>query len=174
MMSVLTKHGGSFISPCFFICFTSCYAIQCNCMKKILALVFTFSITVLLIPGLVYGASLIPCGQPSGTPNIIVNGVSVVTTNQCGFNDLLILFNTIVTFLMFTVAVPLAALRFMYAGVILVLNPSKEESRTKAVNIFQGVGVGFLVMLGAYVLIKGVIYSFLTAEQITFMQFMFQ
>lgn len=136
---------------------------------RVVALSFAF----LLIPVFAYG-QLIPCGQPAGTPNIIVNGISVVTTNQCGFNDLIILMNTIIKFLLFTVAVPLTALGFMWAGASLVLNQEKEKAWSEAKERFENIAIGFGIMLGAYVLIKGVIYLFLTDAQITFMQLIFQ
>lgn len=127
-------------------------------MKKYLVSAFSFSIFVSLFVPLYASAQVgIPCDGP-----------------DCGFDDLIMLINNVIKFLIFAVAVPLAALRFMYAGAILVLNPNKEESKTKAVNIFQGVGIGFLVMLGAYVLIKTLLFAFLTDDQAGFMQFMFQ
>jgi hypothetical protein len=94
--------------------------------------------------------------------------------DPCEFNDLIVLANNIIKFLMFTVAVPLAALGFMWAGASLVLNQEKEKAWSEAKERFENIAIGFGIILGAYVLIKGVIYSFLTAEQITFMQFMFQ
>lgn len=140
--------------------------------KKIRVAVLSFAF--LLVPVFAYGESLIPCGQPAGTPNITVNGVSVVTTEPCEFNHLLVLSNTIIKFLMFTVAVPLAALGFMWAGANLVLNQEKEKAWSEAKGRFTDIAIGFGIMLGAYVLIKGVIFSFLAPDQITFMNFMFQ
>lgn len=127
-------------------------------MKKYLVPTLSFStLLVLFYPSLAFSQVGIPCDGP-----------------DCGFDDLIMLTNNVIKFLIFAVAVPLAALRFMYAGAILILSPNKEESKTKAVGIFQGVGVGFLVMLASYVLIKTVLFAFISDEQARFMQFMFQ
>lgn len=131
-------------------------------------------LTVLALPVVVYGASLIPCGQPAGTPAIIVGISPHVTTNPCQFNDLFILANLIIHFLLYDVAVPLAALGFMYAGGRLVIFQDKEGEWTKAKGIFEDIALGFGIILGAYVLIKTVLLAFLTTEQVTFMSFMFQ
>ncbi|MGB2580580.1 MAG: hypothetical protein WBC83_02700 [Minisyncoccia bacterium] len=126
--------------------------------KKIRAAVLSFA--VLAIPVVSMAQVGIPCEGTAADP--------------CEFNDLVVLANNIIKFLMFTVAVPLAALGFMWAGASLVLNQNKEGAWSEAKERFTDIAKGFGIMLGAYVLIKGVIYSFLTAEQITFMQFMFQ
>lgn len=93
---------------------------------------------------------------------------------NCTFNDLITLANRIIRFLMIDVAVPLAALGFMYAGARLVIFQNKEGEWTKAKEIFGDIALGFGIILGAYVLIKTVLFAFLSAEQVTFMQFMFQ
>lgn len=131
------------------------------------------SFAILVFPTIVYGASLIPCGQSAGTPDIIVNGVSYVTTNPCGFNDLIILANTIIHFLMIDVAVPLAALGFMYVGGRLVILQNKESEWEKAKEGFADIGKGFAIMLGAYVLIKTILFAFLDTSG-GFTLFLFQ
>ena len=127
--------------------------------KKNTAMILAFA--VLFVPMMAYGASLVPCGQPAGTPDIIVGGATYQTTNECGFNDLIVLANTIVRFLMYDVAVPLAAIGFMWAGGNLVLNQDKEGAWSDAKERFGNIAKGFGIMLGAYVLIKFVLYTFL-------------
>ncbi|HBB43779.1 MAG: hypothetical protein UW27_C0017G0090 [Parcubacteria group bacterium GW2011_GWA1_44_13] len=127
-------------------------------MKKTIGSVVSFFvISTIFLPMHMSAQVGIPCNGP-----------------DCGFDDLIMLVNNVIKFLIFAVAVPLAALRFMYAGALLILNPKKEEAKTKATGIFWGVGVGFAVMLGAYVVIKTILFAFLTDEQASFMQFMFQ
>lgn len=134
--------------------------------------VTVLSLAVLIVPTMAFGASLIPCGQPANTPNIIVGGVSYPTTNECGFNDLIILANAIISFLMYDVAVPLAALGIMWAGGKLVVSQNKESAWSEARGSFGDIGMGFLIMLGAFVLIKLVLFTFLSNDQIEFMKFM--
>lgn len=132
------------------------------------------SFAVLVIPSVAFGASLIPCGQPAGTDPIIVGNTSHVTTNECGFNDLIILANTIIRFLMIDVAVPLAALGFMWVGGNLVLNQNKEGAWSEAKESFGNIGMGFGIMLGAFVLIKLVLFTFLSDDQAKFVKFFFE
>jgi len=140
--------------------------------KKNAAMILAFA--VLIVPIMAYSASLIPCGQPAGTPDIIVGGATYQTTNECGFNDLIVLANTIVEFLMYSVSVPLAALGFVYAGARLVLFQDKEGEWTAAKSRFGDIALGFGIMIGAYVVIKTILFAFLTTEQANFMQFMLQ
>lgn len=93
---------------------------------------------------------------------------------DCTFNSLIILVNNIIKFLMFKVAVPLAALGFMWMGGKLVINQDKEGARNEAKQGFGLIITGFLIMLGAYVLIKTILFTFITDEQKVFIQFMFQ
>ena len=93
---------------------------------------------------------------------------------DCGFDDLIILANNIIKFLMFSVAVPLAAIGFMWMGAKMVLLPNKESAKTEAKDGAMLIVQGFAIMLGAYVFIKTILFAFLTDEQASFMQFMFQ
>lgn len=125
---------------------------------------FILSLSILFMPMAVYGASLIPCGQPAGTPDIVVNKTSFQTTNPCGFNDLIILANVIVSFLMYDIAVPLMAIAFMYTGARFILFQNKEEEREGAKKRAMDVLTGFGIMLGAYVLIKTILYQFINTS----------
>lgn len=129
--------------------------------KKTIATLF--SLAVFILPTIVYGANLIPCG------NVKVDNV---VTDMCTFDDLIRLANSIIRFLMYDVAVPLAALGFMYSGARLVLFQKKEGEWTSAKERFWDVAMGFGYMLGAYVLIKTVLFWFLSNDQIDFMKFM--
>ena len=134
--------------------------------------VAVLSLAIFIVPTVVFGASLIPCGQRTGSAPITVGGASYQTTNECGFNDLIILANIIIKFLMIDVAVPLAALGFMWVGGNLIVNQNKEGAWTAAKESFGNIGMGFCIMLGAFVLLKLVLFTFLSTEQINFMKFM--
>lgn len=140
--------------------------------QKTGAIIISFAI--LIAPTVVFGASLIPCGQPAGTASITVGGAPHETTNPCGFDDLIILANTVISFLMYDVAVPLAALGFMWAGGNLVLNQHKESAWSDAKSRFGDIGMGFLIMLGAFILIKFILLQFLSTDQATFVNFLIE
>lgn len=111
------------------------------------------SLAILVLPVIARGASLIPCG-----------GTVPPTNHECGFADVMTLANTIIHFLLYDVAVPLAALGFMWAGASLVLSQNKESAWSEARGRFEDIGMGFGIMLGSYVLIKVVIYQFLNTD----------
>lgn len=108
----------------------------------------TLSFLILAAPALVRGAGLVPdCGA------------------ACGFSELMVMVNKVVRFLFLDVAVPLAALGFMWAGASLVLSQNKESAWTDAKGRFETIGMGFGIMLGTYVLVKVVIYQFLNTNK---------
>lgn len=124
-------------------------------MQKILA--GFLSVFVFAVPVYAWAAIGIPCDGPN-----------------CTFDDVIKLANNIIKFLMYDVAVPLAALGFMFMGARMVLFPDKESEKTKAKEGAMDIIKGFAIMLGAYVLIKTVLFMFLTSDQTTFLGFMFQ
>ena len=132
-------------------------------MKK--NIISFLTLVIFTLPVVVYGASLIPCGQPAGTPDIIVNGASYTTTNPCGFNDLMILANIIVHFLVYDVVVPLVAIVFMAVGANYVINLDKESARSDAKKRLELVGIGIFWILASFVLVKVILYAFLKTDQ---------
>jgi len=92
---------------------------------------------------------------------------------DCGFNHLIILANNIIKFLMFTVAVPLAELGFMWAGAGLVLNQNKESAWSEAKERFGNIAMGFGIMLAAFILVKLILSAFLNTKG-GFTLFLFQ
>ena len=83
---------------------------------------------------------------------------------DCDFNSLIQLANVVVQFLMFKVMVPLAAIGFMFAGGKLVLNQDKEGAWSEAKQSFEYIGIGFLIVIGAFLFTKFVIYQFLDTD----------
>lgn len=120
------------------------------------------SLAIFTVPVLALAQIGIPCGDLTAGQK------------ECGFDDLIILANNIIKFLMFSVAVPLAAIGFMWVGGKMVLYPDKESAKTEGKKSLEFIAIGFGIMLGAYVFIKTILFAFLTTEQASFMQFMFQ
>lgn len=118
------------------------------------------SFAILVAPSVAFGASLIPCGGKDQDP--------------CEFKHLIKLANTIIRFLMIDVAVPLAAIGFMWTGGNLILNQNKEGAWNDAKSSFSDIGMGFGIMLGAFVLIKFILFAFLSDEQATFVNFIIE
>lgn len=91
---------------------------------------------------------------------------------DCTFDDLIILVNNVVKFLMYQVAVPLAALGIAFSGAKLVFSQNKEGEWSKAKESFENIGIGFLIMIGAFLLIKFVLFMFLSDPQKEFVNFL--
>lgn len=113
--------------------------------KRIPLLVTCYLLFIVLIPVLVGAAGIVPCG-----------GISEAGTDkaQCTFNDLVMLGNKIIDFLIFYFAVPFAVFLIMWAGFIFLFYSSSEGEITKAKGIFWNVLWGFLIAVGAFLAVK--------------------
>ena len=80
----------------------------------------------------------------------IVNGKLV----ECGFKHFLDLISNVVKFILFDLAVPIAAVMFFYAGFLMVTAGGESaSSRTKAKNIFTNTLIGLVLAASAWVII---------------------
>ncbi len=71
---------------------------------------------------------------------------------DCGFNDLVTLAQTLITDLIIF-STFLAAIAFAYAGFILLASGGSESEKTRAKEIFKKVLIGYLWILGAWLLV---------------------
>lgn len=115
-----------------------------------------FFVSILFIgvvmPSSVYAkttSGLIPCGNAAGAGE------------ACDFNDLIILAQNVINFLIFKIASPIAAVMFAYAGFIWVTNAGNESKITQAKGIFWAVFIGFVVALAAWLTINMIVNFFL-------------
>lgn len=89
----------------------------------------------------------------------------------CGFNELMTLINNVIKFLLFTVATPLAALVFVYAGIMLLTSGGSSEKMTTAKKIIKNLIIGYVVALAAWLVINTILTSeFLGYHGPTFLQ----
>ena len=103
---------------------------------------------ILVAPFGVAYAGLIPC------------------TDDCTFAKLFELVANIISFLLFKLAVRLAAIAFAWAGVLLLTDGGNEGKRKKAKEIIQYAVFGLAIALAAW-LIVNTIFTTLTTIQIT-------
>lgn len=92
------------------------------------------------------GTSLVPCGN-----DVDANGK---ITNPCDFNYILMMINKIVTFILVYLAVPIAAIMFVYAGYLLLFSGGESSKMTQAKGIFVNVAIGLVVVAGAWLVVK--------------------
>ncbi|HPS21295.1 MAG TPA: hypothetical protein PLO44_00585 [Candidatus Paceibacterota bacterium] len=102
----------------------------------------TFFVTgtfLLLVPIISFGAGLVPCGGQG--------------ESECNFNFLLILINNIVKFVLFRLAVPIAAIMFAYAGILLLTSGGNTSQKEKSKKIFTGVAIGIVIAAAAWIIV---------------------
>lgn len=110
-----------------------------------------------LAPSFVFAktaSGLIPCG------NVKLNG-GIAPGQECDFNDLIILAQTVINFLIFKIASPLAAVMFAYAGFLYLTNQGNESQVKKAHDIFWYVFIGLVVALAAWLVVNFILEFFL-------------
>lgn len=111
-------------------------------MKKIIKSLISISIlSIFIFPAISFGANLIPCG-------------TAANPTQCGFNDLMTLINNVVNFVLFDMVVPIAAIMFAYAGVLLIFSGGDTGKRSKAKSIFINVAIGFIIAIAAWLIVE--------------------
>jgi hypothetical protein len=75
-------------------------------------------------------------------------------TKPCDYNQLMNLVNKVINFIFVTLAVPICALMFAYAGFLMVTAGGESASaKTKAKEIFSNTVVGFLFIATSWLVI---------------------
>jgi hypothetical protein len=121
-------------------------------MKKIVIHLFIFLILVMPVLSSAWapGDSLVPC------TNTAVNGA--IPSNQlCDFTAFLTLINNIINFILVYMAVPIAAIMFVYAGFELVTSGGSTEKRGTAKNVFTNAVIGLILAAAAWIIIKWIL-----------------
>ena len=117
-------------------------------MKKIL--IFFFVLALILTPVAVIQAgvfdTIVPCGREG-------------TSEQCGWSDIVKLGQNILNFLI-AFSVVIATLMFTYAGFLYLTAGGSPDKLKKANGIFVNVGVGFVFVLGAFLIVKLIMDTF--------------
>jgi hypothetical protein len=130
--------------------------------SKIIIL-FLFVMMLVFIPVFSNAQSskpLVPCGvetHPANTEDANGIDISYQVINPCGFDHIFELINNIVNFLLFTLALPLAAILFAYAGFLFMFSGMQPEQRTKAKKIFGNVAFGFILAVAAWVIVHTIL-----------------
>ena len=106
---------------------------------KILLTLFIFS--MLIIPVFSFAAGgLVPC---DGTKE-----------NPCKFEQVIILINNVIDFILKYMVIPICAIMFAYAGVLLVISGGQDSARTKAKDIFTNAVIGLVIAFAAWLIVK--------------------
>ena len=129
-----------------------------------------FGLMLLLTPYLVFAAppppgTLIPCGFDLDSDNIVKDPDGYVwvvgTHEECYFNDVILIAQSVIEFLIFKIAIPIAAIMFAYAGFLYVTNRGNESQVTRAHDVFLNVLIGIVIALAAWIVVKFIVTFFL-------------
>ena len=77
----------------------------------------------------------------------------------CGWDELMILVNNVIKFLLFTIATPLVALILVYAGWLYLSSGGNSENISKAKKILLNVVVGYVIGLAAWLIVRTIVTS---------------
>lgn len=94
------------------------------------------------------GTSLVKCGLRDADNKV---------TNPCDFDDVLILINDVIKFILVYMVIPIAAIMFAYAGFMLMTSGGSTERKSKAKSIFINVAIGLIIVVAAFLIVQTVL-----------------
>lgn len=79
----------------------------------------------------------------------------VTCKEDCDWNDLMNLVNTVINFILYKMAIPIAAIMFTYAGFKMVTAGGEAaHARTQAKEIFTNTVIGLVLAVASWLIIK--------------------
>lgn len=84
--------------------------------------------------------------------------------DDCGAADFFILLDKIIKYFVFTLAVPVATIAIVYAGIIMASNPGKEGKRTEGKEIIEAAVIGLVLVIGAWLIVTTIVKSLVKPE----------
>ena len=112
---------------------------------------FKKNINIIILTAFILALPILSLAQ---TP-LVQCGTS--TTKACGFNDIIILINTVINFVFIYMALPISAIMFAYAGFELVTSGGSTEKKSKAKNIFISVVIGLIFVAASYLIVHTIL-----------------
>ena len=77
--------------------------------------------------------------------------------NPCDFNAFMALINKVIRFILFALAIPIAAIMFAYAGFLMVTSGGSTEARGKAKKIFTNAAYGLVIAATAWLIVRTIL-----------------
>lgn len=128
-------------------------------IKKVSRFIFAFVLAFTII--------FTPPVMVLGADNVKFNGLvpvcNTITNNQggfddpCDFNMLMAIINTVINFLLITLATPLFALILIYVGWLYLSAGGSSENVTKAKKILKNALIGYVIALAAWLIVKTIL-----------------
>jgi hypothetical protein len=110
-----------------------------------------FALFFVSLPRSVHADGLVPCGGYSAETGL--------AEKPCDFSFFMQMLNDVISFLLFTLAMPLAALMFAYAGFLYLTSGVKPEQREQAKKILTNVIWGLVIALAAWLIVHTILTS---------------
>jgi len=98
----------------------------------------------------VQGAGLVPCGGYTAEGE---------AEEPCNFTYFMQMLNGIISFLLFDLAMPLAALMFAYAGFLYLTSGVKPAQREQAKKLLGNIVTGLVLALAAWLIVHTILTS---------------
>lgn len=105
--------------------------------------IFVLALSVIFVPMASFAAD-----PPSGSGLIPCDG------DNCDFTQFMNLINNVINFIFVYLAVPLCAIMFAYAGILLVTSGGSTEARGKAKTIFTNSALGLILAAASFLIIR--------------------
>ena len=119
--------------------------------KKIKFLIRSCSFVIVFLVLIIPVISLAQ-GTPPTEPGL------VACKENCGFNDFMVLVDTVIKFILYKMAIPIAAIMFAYAGFKMVTAGGEAaHARTEAKEIFTNTVIGLIIAVAAFLIIKTIL-----------------
>ena len=96
-----------------------------------------------------FEGGLVPCDNIVGADGKIAN--------PCDFNAFMALINKVIRFILFALAIPIAAIMFAYAGFLMVTSGGSTEARGKAKKIFTNAAYGLVIAATAWLIVRTIL-----------------
>lgn len=90
----------------------------------------------------------------SNTPPVDEKGGLVPCQDNCDWNNLLLLVNNVVHFILFAMLVPIAAIMFCYCGFLMLTSGGESAKKTQAKKIFSNVVWGLVIAVAAWLIVE--------------------
>lgn len=108
-------------------------------------------------------SGLVPCGYQQ---DVELTGAPA---EDCTFNSFITLVQNVMDFLLFTIAMPLAALSFAYAGWLYMSAAGNESNVKQAHEIFKNVIIGLSIALAAWLIVNTILSGLGVSSQFNFL-----
>ena len=122
--------------------------------KKLFGFIFAFALILLPATVPLMAAGIVPnCN--TGT----INKTTGNYDNTCDFNSLILLINNVIKFLLMDIAAPFIAIIIIYTGYLYMTAGGNAGQTEKAKHILRNVVIGYIIALGAWIIINTIITS---------------